>query len=335
MMLIPTVLWIHGAYADSFMLEEEEQQQCRLIFSINPGRSGSTYLARLLSLSDRVDAGHERVPVMAERTLRRAKQRGLEATYQERSRRKVPAIRRRLDAIHHNKVYAETSHLFAKTFADVVMDAFVTDHALHGYKEPCRVDVIVLQRDLLDTACSFFVHNWTRHHADWLIEPWSALATLPADARACRPSCRGGEDSVRAREADLIFWYLYDTAEKAKDFANTWGVLRPDKAVHVHTFRLEELQNLDGVERMLRQLDLGRGIPSQNMGRARAVIGRPLNSLNSRRSRNRSNNNNKRMEACPRAWLAKRLAAFQEQRVAKNRTHRHRGGANRLRQQRP
>ena len=263
---------------------------CHLVFSINAGRSGSTYLSRVLNLHPEVDAGHERPPVMATSVLRQAKQQGLEATYEMRKALKIPAIRALLGG---KKVYAETSHLFAKTFSHLVMQAF----------PECRIDVIVLWRDFMDIACSFYVHDWGKIHQDWLIEPWSQLATLesiPNDT-ATTPT------KEAAQEADLIFWYIYDTAAKAYAFSHQYEYARYYPQLHVHTYWLEELQTAAQVNELFQSLGLEalseEELAAASLETAPPVIGRAVNTKQQR---------GHRTDVCPRKWLHQRLDAFQD-----------------------
>lgn len=259
-------------------------QQCHLVFSINAGRSGSNYLSRLLNLHPEVDAGHERTPVMAGKVLRQAKQHGLEATYEMRKALKIPAIQRVLATSSPGKVYAETSHLFAKTFSQLVMRAF----------PDCRIDVIVLWRNFLDIACSFYVHGWGDMHQDWLIEPWSQLASLesiPNHTIATK----------EAQEADLIFWYIYDTAAKAYAFSDDYEYAAYYPQLHLHTYWLEELQTPQAVNELFQSLGLE---PlSEELAAANSVIGQ---ASNTKQQRGHGSN------VCPRQWLQHRLDAFHD-----------------------
>lgn len=271
---------------------------CHLVFSINAGRSGSSYLSRVLNLHPDVDAGHERKPVMATSVLRQAKQQGLEATYQARKALKIPAIRRVM-ATNPGKVYAETSHLFAKTFSHLVMQAF----------PECRIDVIVLWRDFMDIACSFYVHGWQAIHEDWLIEPWSQLATLESI-----PNHTATTTKEAAQEADLIFWYIYDTAAKAYAFSHQYEYARYYPQLHLHTYWLEELQTAAQVNELFQSLGL-EALSEELAGRLETA---PVSTRRGRRfatpvigrASNTKQDRGHRTDVCPRKWLQNRLDAF-------------------------
>ena len=265
--------------------------QCHLVFSINAGRSGSAYLSRLLNLHPEVNAGHERSPVMATSVLRQAKQKGLAATYEARKALKIPAIRRILNQTRPAKVYAETSHLFAKTFSHLVMDSF----------PECRIDVIVLRRDFMEIACSFYVHGWGKIHQDWLIEPWSRLATLESIPNHTSTTTT----KEAAQEADLIFWYIYDTAAKAHAFSHQYEYTRYYPQLQLHTYWLEQLQTAPEVNELFRRLGL-EPLSKEKLSAATAadsVIGHAANTKQQR---------GHKTDVCPRKWLQQRLDAFQD-----------------------
>lgn len=247
--------WGHGKVLDP---------PCRLIFSINPGRSGSGYLAQLLSLDKWVDVGHERQPTMFGGVLRRAKHEGLDSTYSLRRALKLSRMRHvaKHQRIHDSaegdptspggwKIYAETSHAFIKTFWDVVMDEFLEDE---DTGQQCRIDVVVLRRPLYEVACSLYRRNWTRIHGDWLIEPGSALGSLPELQIE-------GVPNRQVQEMGAVLWYIYDTEVKAQQFWERYG-LHPN--VKIHEVRLEDLQTPRGVDALFAALDLRRGRGTSN-----------------------------------------------------------------------
>lgn len=164
----------------------------RLIFSANPGRSGSAYLASLLDLSAMIDAGHERLPAMTGPWLRAVSHRGTERSFQQR-RLKIAAIERELGQLDVGQVYADTSHMFIKTFADVVFDAF--DHD--------RITVLSIRRDPLLIAKSYFELGLLGPNAgtwhDWMLPPTAPAAAFHLDRAAV------------TGQFDLIFGCLVDT----------------------------------------------------------------------------------------------------------------------------
>ena len=140
-----------------------------IIFSANPGRSGSAFLANVLGGSPEIDAGHERVPAMTGPWLRRIARHGLAESYTARLV-KAEAIAIERSHLASKQIYCDTSHMFVKTFADVVLDEFRDD----------TIVVIALRRDPALTARSFFElgllgpqpGNWH----DWMVCPTSPHA---------------------------------------------------------------------------------------------------------------------------------------------------------------
>ena len=114
----------------------------RLIFAISSGRAGSGFLARLLASSPDVKAQHEPAPRMCGAYLKMAMRADLKASYEMR-KVKVMAINLKLLFFSEHIAYAETNHMFIKTFFDVVMDYYR------------NVDVIVLRRPMHKVLKSF------------------------------------------------------------------------------------------------------------------------------------------------------------------------------------
>lgn len=157
----------------------------RYLFTIASGRSGTRYLTDLLGADSRVDASHEPAPKIHADFLHRTEREGLAATYADR-RFKADAVRDRLAAggSAGKTVYAETSHMFVKTFGDVVA------------RELTDVGVIHLRRELALVVKSFVELGifTDRNPAwpDWMppadspgraVEPAAPLADLPPAER--------------------------------------------------------------------------------------------------------------------------------------------------------
>lgn len=116
----------------------------RLIFCINPGRSGSEYLKRLLGSALDVTAFHEPEPTMSGPFVNMVMAHPQKQTIEQR-RIKAHAIQRILNRLPPGQVYAETSHMFIKTFYDVILDAFPSK----------SITVIILRRDPTRVLKSF------------------------------------------------------------------------------------------------------------------------------------------------------------------------------------
>ncbi len=170
----------------------------RMVFCATSGRTGTEFLATLLGQDQRVNAGHERPPTMAGEWLRRIAYEAPTASYAERMH-KVAAIRAELESLQPHDVYVDTSHMFVKTHADVVLDSF--EHGL--------VSVIVLRRDPVDVARSIFELGYFsvagRQWLDWMVSP-----TAPHAMFRITPEQVTGP-------LDLIFGYLVDTECRTQD----------------------------------------------------------------------------------------------------------------------
>ena len=121
----------------------------RLIFCINSGRSGSEYLKSLLGSAEGVTAFHEALPWMNGDHLKAAMEYPLENTFTQRYE-KVVAVKETLNHLPPGQIYAETNHMFIKTFYDVITKSF--PHEL--------LTVIILRRDLVKVLKSFITMGY-------------------------------------------------------------------------------------------------------------------------------------------------------------------------------
>lgn len=125
-----------------------------LIFSASAGRAGSAYLSSVLECAENVYALHEPDPKMNDEDLRRVLLKGQRAeTLDNRRARKLGAIRDAMLGTEESVVYAETSHMFIKTFADAILTEV-------GDISDAKVTVIVPKRDLHDTIMSQLRLGW-------------------------------------------------------------------------------------------------------------------------------------------------------------------------------
>lgn len=174
-----------------------------MVFSLNPGRSGSESLARVLATSSQVVAGHEREPIMMGPWLRMVGFEGLAAT-RLRRRVKARAIEVELELFRPG-VYADTSHLFLYTFADVVLDHFVDR----------EIVVVRLHRDPMDVARSLvelgYFSRTSTLGLDWHFWPTWPMSLMPMPI-----------DRVTG-EWDLVFGSLVDFYRRQAAFLDRWG----------------------------------------------------------------------------------------------------------------
>ena len=149
-------------------------QRLRLVFSVNAGRSGSAYLARLLGLCSNTTSTHEEQPNMSGYFMRRAALFGLEATRAERADAKLPALLARLRELRAPPpgaererrggvyTYADTSNMWHRTWADLVAGEGEAARATRerladAARAPGGVELVVvaLRRNLPATMASF------------------------------------------------------------------------------------------------------------------------------------------------------------------------------------
>lgn len=275
------VLWFFAICTDRACGAVVGGPSCRLIFSLNPGRSGSGYLSKILSLADQVSAGHERVPTMFGSVLRQAKRQGLEATYLQRWQTKVRAIEKHLNS-RPDVAYAETSHGFLKTFWDVVLDRFVFGRSEDGTADPtgasqCRVDLIWLRRSVRQVVCSLYRRDWGKIHDDWLLEPGCNLSTpalgwLAEKAQLFpRHNCRTTDCLMW--QIDALLWYVWNHYHQVLKLQKAVATV---PSVRIHAVDLADLQSMTDIRHLLRSLDLR---PSKTFAAtAHTIIGQPYNS---------------------------------------------------------
>ena len=213
--------------------------QRRLIFCINSGRSGSRYLSQLLTTADGVNSFHEAKPPMIDDYLQMVTR----APYAEsfRARKvKVDAIKATLRKMRGNQVYAESNHMFIKTFFDVVLDAFK------------NVDVIILRRDLTQVLKSFIELNYftdkNPNSVRWMSSPNAATAAL----RAIAPD-------EHLDQYDRTIAYLLDIEARALRFQ------REFPNVPTHEVRLESLNEYSAVAELLARLRINPTPATQEM----------------------------------------------------------------------
>jgi hypothetical protein len=207
---------------------------CSAIFSINSGRSGSAYLAKMLSYAENVHVEHENY---AERWSNEyhheVKQRGYQHSYQIRKQLKAAEI----EAIFkQNKIYAETSQLFIKSFYDVATDYLI--------ERGCDLKVIVLRRYVPEIVLSLHQldfpsmseYGWyyTPDHANaittpiWYIDPITSYADV----------------------YERIIAYLIDLEAKVEDYHLRY----PN--IPIINVELNELQSEEGVMSLFDSLNL-------------------------------------------------------------------------------
>lgn len=197
----------------------------KYIFSISTGRSGSQYLAELLSTAKDTVSFHEPEPKMHDMHLRMVEEKGLEATYRDRLI-KVDAVKK---AVRKSgaAVYAESNHMFIKTFYDVVV------------KELNDVQVVFLRRNLVDILKSFYqLRYFTEEN-----QAWKRWMTFPTSQNAAIRFVGNPTDEI-----DLSIGYIIDMYARAGRFHAQY----PD--INVISFDISQFKNEEVVLDLFRRL---------------------------------------------------------------------------------
>jgi hypothetical protein len=213
----------------------------RLIFAISSGRAGSGFLAKLIGSSPDVRAEHEPVPRMCGAYLKMAMRADLSASYEKR-KAKLMALNMRLLFLPEIIVYAETNHMFIKTFFDVTMDYYR------------NVDVVVLRRPMGKVLKSFvelgYFSEKNSHWPLWMHDP---------NSHNCVAEPLG--PMTEMDPYDRCIAYLLDIEARACKFKSTY------KGVRVHEAQLEEITKVDGAKALFSELHIGWSTQSESVCR--------------------------------------------------------------------
>jgi len=167
-----------------------EPDQRTMVFSLNPGRSGSESLARLMTTFMQVNSVHERAPTMMGPWLRMVGFRG-QAETEEQRRFKARLVEKEREDVTYG-IYADTSHLFLYTFSDVVLDHFQEEDIV----------LVRLHRDPLEVALSYinlgYFSRTSTLGMDWYFWPTWPTSLIPMSI-----------EDIRS-EWDLVFGSLID-----------------------------------------------------------------------------------------------------------------------------
>ena len=170
----------------------------RLVFAASPGRSGTKFLAQVLGSTESTVAFHEGKPNMAGEFLRAVAYRPAADSYQERMV-KVQHLRDTLREMPERSTVIDTTHMFVKTFADVVLDEFNHD----------RITIMDLRRPLPSLIGSMMDLGWFTAWApkwrDWLIPPTAPGSVFPIPM-----------DRVTSR-VDVALGYVLDSRIRTRD----------------------------------------------------------------------------------------------------------------------
>ncbi|CAN8064851.1 unnamed protein product [Agarophyton chilense] len=136
----------------SFQADTHFWHHRHLIFCVSPGRSGSKYLRNVLNVAENIISRHEPEPKMTDTHLQRVILQGMRReTFHQRAQLKLAAIRQALEATTPNVAYAETTHMFVKTFADVVLEHLA---------DSANISIVILHRPARDSIWSQLRLGW-------------------------------------------------------------------------------------------------------------------------------------------------------------------------------
>jgi tetratricopeptide (TPR) repeat protein len=203
----------------------------RLIFSINPGRSGSNYLAELLGTAEEVISHHEAEPTITGKYIQAINKNNYEQSFSERWI-KVEEIKKSLDNLSPGQVYVDTSHVFIKTFFDVVTE---------GFKD--NVEIIILRRNLVSVLKSFIELGYFSQKnlvwPDWMSSPNAKTAAI---------KCIGKDEELD--QYDLCIAYLIDMEARALRFQKDYPWVK------TYEVYLENLNDYDLVKKLFANLGI-------------------------------------------------------------------------------
>lgn len=159
----------------------------RYIFTVTTGRSGTAFLASMLSLLRRTVSLHEPDPSFSTVFRRAQSCAGLARDFMERE--KLPSIRHRLRG-HH--VYIETSHVFCKGFLEPTLELLPAE----------SVGLILLDREHRSVASSLQALNTVPGRT----EKGMAWYLSPSD-----PTCLTRVDRWKElNDYQLCYWYCLE-----------------------------------------------------------------------------------------------------------------------------
>ncbi len=216
----------------------------RLIFTVTTGRSGTAYLAQLLRTVPRVAAFHEPEPRFSH--ILREVQREPSLARRFWLEKKLPAIAR-----VRAPIYAETSHLFCKGFAEPLLELGLVP------------DLILLSRPHREVALSLY-----------------QLGTIPGRTEKAMTYYLSPDDPgvlplpgwVSMHDYQLCYWYCLEIERRSRHYE----ALFRERGARVTRIALAELNTEAGFRRLLDDLAL----PAMHFlarWRYRRVVGQRVN----------------------------------------------------------
>lgn len=196
----------------------------KFIFTVTSGRSGTGYLAEILSKHQEVYCAHEAVPSFGThfREIQTNPAKAKEFWLKE----KLPEIKRQ-----KQHIYIETSHLFCKGYLEPLLESGIIP------------DLIVLERPSRETAKSLFQLNTIPGRTEKALRFYLS----PDDPRIMLPF----PEWEQANDYQLCFWYTLDTMIRQKRYS----MLVNNLGGKVVTTSIENLKIFEQVKSLI--LNLG------------------------------------------------------------------------------
>lgn len=205
----------------------------KLIFSVSSGRAGSEYLKEVIGSAENVRSFHEPKPSMSGVPLRDVMMAPMENSYNSR-KKKTDALIEDLSHYTPSAIYAETNHMFIKTFYDVIMEEL----------SDCNVSVVVLRRSLPKVLKSFVKMGYfTDKNEAWPM--W--MHQVPSSNTVLKPLKKFSEMD----QYDRSIAYLLDVEMRAQEFIRIYG----DRC-NVVEIDLNNIQSISDVKDFFAKLDL-------------------------------------------------------------------------------
>jgi hypothetical protein len=202
----------------------------RLLFCINSGRSGSHYLSKILGTAKEVVSYHEQVPSMNGDYLNLINKEDYLKTFSKR-RYKSHVLKNILLKLPPQKVYCDTSHMFIKTFFDVIVKDFT------------NLEVIILRRNLANVLKSFIeLGYFSPENKNWPL--WMSSP----NAKTAAIQCIDSDDKLD--QYDLSIAYLIDIEARAIRFKKQYPYLK------TYEIRLEAMNQFETIEQLFQALNI-------------------------------------------------------------------------------
>lgn len=230
-------------------------QDRHLIFCLSPGRGGTKHLRNVLDASRNVRSFHEPPPTMTGSTLTKVILEGRrKETFTSRAIGKLSAIREQLDGTMMDVVYAETSHMFVKTFADVVLD---------NIGDVANISIVDLHRPASQIVASQIRLGWFTKEHSGLGRWYYDVSGVHLSERVLNLSTNAEinvlDNTTEQSVIDKAIAYVADVRVRSDklrervDHMHTQGRWRNVRVIDADVRHLDKTEN---VQKLLRQLGI-------------------------------------------------------------------------------